>query len=164
MTNLCLADEEVLAVHHGEASPGITRHANECLACARRLALLRGDLERIDEILALPPSRMEPRRLVLRLPLAAAAAAVVLLVGGVWWRGESRGPVRSTNGEEAIFLDDLSALLSPPAGYGIGDAYVNAPQAPSAIDVALGGRSTCGVDEPFLGVGCDDTRIAALTR
>ena len=170
MTTMCLQDDALLAIHLGEAPAADERHAATCPLCARRLGTLRADLARIDAHLALPPPRTRrerPLRALAWVPLALAAAAglaVVLLRP----HAEVPTPAAAYDPDVVVFLGDVANALDPLDGYGGAEdalepldaldadeqSRADPPLAP--VDLALGGRSTGGLDESFIGVGCDD--------
>lgn len=165
----CLSDDALVAVHFGDGPEIDARHATACLGCARRLAALRADLGRIRTVLATAPPRRRAARVPLAMfvPLVVAAAAALLVF--VWTTRASRELAALSTiatGDEASFLDDVALALSPAATDEQADTDASAESEPSALEIALGDESTCDVDEPFWGVGCndDDTRLAALER
>ena len=151
MTTMCLQDDALLAIRLGEAPAADERHAATCPLCARRLGTLRADLARIDAHLALPPPRTRrerPLRALAWVPLALAAAAglaVVLLRP----HADVPTPAAAYDPDVVVFLGDVANALDADE-----QSRADPPLAP--VDLALGGRSTGGLDESFIGVGCDD--------
>ncbi|TMA69626.1 MAG: hypothetical protein E6J68_01270 [Deltaproteobacteria bacterium] len=171
MTTMCLQDDALLAIHLGEAPAADVRHAAICPLCTGRLGTLRADLARIDAHLALPPPparRERSLRALAWVPLTLAAAAGLALVL-LRPHAEAPTPPAAYNPEVVVFLDDLADALDPVDGYSgaedtlepldaTGDADVQgrANTAAAPVGLALGGGSTRGLDESFIGVGCDN--------
>jgi len=169
MTTTCLQDDVLLAIHLGDAPSADVRHAATCPLCRQRLAALREDLTRIDALLALPPpaaSRERSLRALAWVPLALAMAAGLALV---LMRPHTDAPSTgaSYDPDVVVFLGDVADALDPLNGYDaedtlepldtLGDADVQGRIDTSATptDLALGGRSTFGLAESFIRVGCD---------
>ena len=178
MTTMCLQDDALLAVHLGEAPAADVRHLGDCPLCMRRLGKLRADLARIDTHLAAPapPARRgRPLRALAWAPLAVAVAAGLALV---LLRPHPEAPTATAADDPdiVVFLGDVAAALDPVDGNGgaedarepldaLGDPDVqgraDTPAMPVAL--ALGARSTGGLDESFIGVGCDNgMQVAAV--
>jgi hypothetical protein len=160
---MCLSNEILLAVRLGEASPDDTRHAGECALCAGRLASMQTDLARIDAILATPPAQVaRPVRASIAIRLApfvvAAAAALVLLVA----RGDRPvvAPTQAAAVNTASVADEVSGAfehVDDDEGDGTDD------NDDDDTDEASWTVSTCTLDEPFIGVGCDNgVQLTAL--
>jgi hypothetical protein len=148
----CLDDDALLAIEFADAPPGHVRHAAACMRCAGHLRQLDADLARIDAHLATAPPACRPARAILVLPLAAAAAALVLTLAVL-----RHGPTPSPGDAQVLaFLDAVDDAVAEAEP---GDT---ASATSFAGDVAF--RSTCGLDEPFIGVGCDDTQLADADR
>ena len=159
----CLSEESLLGVHLGEAPAGAVRHAACCPRCARHLAALRGDLARIDALLRVPPLPVRRRvSMALRVAPILATAAVLLLVVVARWPAPA---TRQAERDVVALVDDISSALAP----------AGADDAPADVAPAIwlddddgdeddaGGRSTCSLDEPFLGVECDNNvQLATL--
>jgi hypothetical protein len=164
---MCLGDDALLTVFLGEASAADARHAASCPLCAWRLQGLRADLARIERHLASPPPalRAHTRRASAWAPLAAVAAVGVALLLLVV-RPSVEPPVGAGDDTDVVaFVGEVTeALIADAAAaeeYEYGGAYGSA----TSVDLALGGRSTCGLDEPFIGLGCDNgVQLAALGR
>jgi hypothetical protein len=168
MTTMCLQDDALLAIHLGEAPAADVRHAAICPLCTARLGTLRAELARIDTHLALPPPparRERSLRALAWVPLTLAAAAGLALVL-LRPHAEAPTPASAYNPDVVVFLDDLADALDPFDGAedalepsdALGDADLQGRAGPSGapVGLALGGRSTYGLDESFIGVGCDD--------
>lgn len=165
MTTMCLSDETLLAVQTGDGAPDDVRHAGGCVLCARRLTHLRADLARIDAILALPPPppvRLDhaggfqlptPRWLA---PLAAAAMVALVVAT----RMSLPTTPAASDADVAAVLADVNAVFATS------DDDSRTDDTPGAIDVAFGARSTCRLDEPFIGIDCNDegVTLAALSQ
>lgn len=135
------------------------------MLCARRLAHLRADLARIDAILALPPPppvRPDPAG---SFPLTTprwvaplATAAMVALV--VATRVSLPTTPTASDADVAAVLADVNAVFAT------NDDDSSTDDTPGAIDVAFGARSTCRLDEPFIGIDCTDegVTLAALSQ
>jgi hypothetical protein len=148
----CLDDDALLAVGFADAPPAHVRHAAACMRCAGRLRQLDADLTRIDAHLATAPPPPRPARAVLLLPLAAAAATFVLTLAVL-----HHGPASPTGDAQVVaFLDAVDDAVAET------DPADTAAATSSATDVVF--RSTCGLDEPFIGVGCDDMQLADADR
>jgi hypothetical protein len=167
---MCLSDETLLAVRLGEASPDDDRHAAACVLCAGRLASLRADLARIDAILASPRRAVVGRArapIAIRLaPFVVAAAAALLLVVA---RSDAPAPApaRSDQTDVAGLVDEVSAAFEPVDDDGGDDNENdndNGNDDDGDTDEASWAVSTCTLDEPFIGVGCDSgVQLTALT-
>lgn len=166
---MCLSNETLMAIRLGEASPGDIRHATDCTLCGGRLAALRADLARIDVILAAPPAarvaRPVRRSIAFRLvPFAvAAAAALVLLVS----RGD-RPVVAPAHAPSAVAVatdtvEDTSGMFASVVDDD-GDGGDDGNDDDGNDDDATWAASTCALDEPFIGVGCDNgVQLTALS-
>jgi hypothetical protein len=150
----CPSDAVLLDVHLDESGADEMRHVAGCPRCARRLALLRADLAEIDAILATtdPPRRRARLSLALRLaPLAAVALVAVLLS----LHDSAPGPTPAPGNAEAVaFLADVSAALAPPNP--LAGVERERDPFPSGVELVLDARSTCALDDPFMGTGCQD--------
>jgi hypothetical protein len=161
---MCLSNETLVVVRLGDASPDDTRHATDCALCASRLASMRTDLARIDAILAVAPPRRVARpargSIAVRLaPFAvAAAAALVLLVA----RGEHPvGAPAHAPVSVAAVADEVSGAFAPVDDDDGDDTDENDDD--GSDDDTTWAASTCALDEPFIGIGCDNgVQLTAL--
>jgi hypothetical protein len=152
----CPTDAALLAVHLGESPAGDARHVAGCASCTRRLALLRADLAEIEAILATtaPPARRRRLRPVaLGLAPLAVVAVVALLLLAVRTPTPTSAPAPG-NAEVVSFLDDVSAALAPTDPFA--GVERDGDPAPSGVELVLDARSTCTLDDPFIGTGCQD--------
>jgi hypothetical protein len=158
---MCLSNETLLAVRLGEALPAAAAHAGECALCAGRLTSMQADLARIDAILAPPPSRVAPplrTSIAIRLAplMVAAAAALVLFVA----RGDRSAvaPAPATIVNVASIAHEMSGAFEHVDDEGDGDDTDDGDGDGNDdnTDEASWTVSTCALDEPFIGVGCDN--------
>ena len=170
MTTVCLQDDALLAVYLGEAPAADARHATTCPRCTGRLGTLRDDLARIDRHLALPPPPAHSERSLgafAWVPFALAAAAVLAVVL-LRPHADVPTPAAPYDPDVVVFLGDVANALDPLNGgaddalepldaLGEADEQSRADPPVAPIRLALGGRSTHGLDESFIGVGCTDS-------
>ena len=165
MTTMCLRDDALLAVSLGEAPAADARHAASCPLCTWRLQGLREDLARIEAHLAAapPPVRAPVARGFAWVPLATLAAAGLALL---LLRPSPEPPTATSEDPDVVaFLGEVTEALAPDGVYGDEDEYGGVDTSATSVDLALGGRSTCGLDEPFIGLGCDNgVQLVALGR
>ena len=167
MTTMCLRDDALLAVSLGEAPAADARHAASCPLCTWRLKGLRGDLARIEAHLATapPPVGAPVARAFAWTPLAAVAAAGLALLL-LLLRPSAEPPMGASDDTDVVaFLSEVTDALTPDGASGDEYEYGGAYTSATSVDLALGGRSTCGLDEPFIGLGCDNgVQLVALGR
>src|SRR5207244_12295177 len=127
----------------------------------------RADPPRIATHLPAPPPLARRARSLRTLTWAPLALAVAAGLAFVLLRPHPDAPTAGAayNPDVIVFLDDVATALDPLDGYGgaedalepldgLGDADVQGRANTSAapVELALGRRSTCGLDESFIGV------------
>lgn len=166
---MCLSSEVLMAVRLGEASPDESRHATDCALCAGRLASMRTDLARIDAILAVPARRIvRPARasIVVRTAPFAMAAAVALVLVVARRDHPVDAPLRAPAKVAAVgdVAEDISGTFATVDDDGDDTDDNDDDGGDDGTDETTWAASTCALDEPFIGVGCDNgVQLTALS-